>query len=147
MEHQNNKQKLLQKQHPKKKFTMEHSQKELPFLDFLIKNVNGKIITGIYHKPTDPQQYLHFRSHHPKNCIKSIPCTLARKMHTIITDKNLKKTRLKELHATLHQKGYLTTLINQGLELAEKISQRELRNPKKRNNEKPLAYVTTYRKK
>ena len=58
---------LLQNLHHQIKFTMEHSLKELPFLDILIKNVNGKIITDIYHKPTDTQQYLHFRSHHPKN--------------------------------------------------------------------------------
>ena len=82
---------LLQNLHPKIKFTMEHSLKELPFLDILIKNANGQIITDIYHKPTDTQQYLHFKSHHPKNCIKSIPYTLARRIHTIITDKNLKK--------------------------------------------------------
>ena len=39
-----------------------------------------------------------------------------------------------------------TTLINKGLELAKKIPQRELRNPKKHDNEKPLAYATTYNK-
>ena len=83
--------KLLQNLHPKIKFTVEHSLKELPFLDILLKNVNDKIITNIYHKSTDTQQYLHFRSHHSKNCIKSIPYSLARRIHTIITDKNLKK--------------------------------------------------------
>ena len=36
------------------------------------------------------------------------------------------------------------TLINKRFELAEKISQRELRNPKKHNNEKPLSYIATY---
>ena len=36
------------------------------------------------------------------------------------------------------------TIINKGFELAEKIPQRELRNPKKYNNEKPLAYFKTY---
>ena len=86
---------LLQNQHLKIKFTMEHSLKELLFLDILIKNVNGQIITAIYHKSTDTQQYLHFRSHHPQNCIKSIPYTLARRIHTIIIDKNLKKYALK----------------------------------------------------
>ena len=41
-------------------------------------------------------------------------------------------TRLvgQELHITLHQRGYATTLINKGLELAEKIPLIELRNPK-----------------
>ena len=32
---------LIQNLHPKIKFTIEHSSKELPFLDILIKNVNG----------------------------------------------------------------------------------------------------------
>ena len=58
------------------------------------KNVKVQIITDINPKPTDTQQYLHFKSHHPKNCINSIPYTLARRIHTIITDKNLKKTHL-----------------------------------------------------
>ena len=71
---------------------------------------------------------------------------LACRIHIIIMDKNLKKTCLEELHINLHQRGYPTTLINKGLELAEKIPQRELRNPKKHNNEKPLAYITTYNK-
>ena len=37
---------------------MEDRSKELPFLDILIKNVNTQIITDIYHKPTDTQQYI-----------------------------------------------------------------------------------------
>ena len=79
---------LLQNLHPKIEFTTEHSSKEQPFLDILIKNVNGQIIADIYHKPTDTQQSFHFKSYPPKkNCIKSIPYTLARKIHTIITEK------------------------------------------------------------
>ena len=77
---------------------MEHSLKELPFLDILIKNVNGQIITDIYYKPTDTQQYLYFKSHHPKIYIKAIPYTLAHRIHTIIKDKTLKKTPLRTTH-------------------------------------------------
>ena len=70
--------------------------------------------------------------HPKKNCIKPIPYTVARRMHAIITDKNLqKKTRFKELHTKQNQRVYPTTLINKGFELAEKMPQRELRNPKK----------------
>ena len=87
---------------------MEHSSKELPFLDILITNENDQIITDIYYKPTGTQQYLHFNIHHPKNCIKSIPYTLTCRIYTIITDKNLRKTRLKEPHTTLYQRGYPT---------------------------------------
>ena len=78
--------------------------------------------------------------------IKSIPYMLSRTIHTIMIDKNLKKLQPKELHTTLHQRGYPTTLMNKVLELAEKIPQRELRNPKKHNNEKTLAYIATYNK-
>ena len=53
---------------------------------------------------------------------------------------------LKNYTQLLQQRGYPTTLINKGLELVEKIPQRDLRNPKKHNSEKPLAYVTTYNK-
>ena len=105
---------------PRKKITMEDSSKELPFLDILIKNVNGQIITEISHKLTDTHQYLHFKSHHPKNCIKSIPYTLAYRIHTIITDKKLKKILPQKLHTTLYLRGYPTTLINKRFDLAEK---------------------------
>ena len=84
------------------------------------KNKNGQIITDINHKPTDSQQYLHFKSHNHKNCIESIHYPLARRIHKIIKDKNLKETRLIELRTTLNQGGYPTTLINKGIELAEK---------------------------
>ena len=63
---------LLQNLHPKIKFTIEHNFKELPFLIILNKIQNGQIILDIYHKPTDTQHYLHFKSHHPQNYIKSI---------------------------------------------------------------------------
>ena len=114
-------------------------------LDILIKNVNGQIITDIYHKPTDTQQYLHFKNHQPQNCIKSIPYTLARKIRTINTDKNLKEIASKK-YTQPYTRGYPKTLINQRLELTEKIPQRELKNTKKHNNEKPVAYVATYNK-
>ena len=75
----------------------------MPFLDILIKNENDEIITDIYHKPTDTQQYLHFNSNHPQNCLKSIPYILARSICTIITKKKLRKIRLKELHKTSYK--------------------------------------------
>ena len=72
-------QNLLKNLHLEIKFTMEHSSKELPFLDILIKSLNGQIITDIKQKSTDTQKYLHFKSHHPKKSIKFIPYNLARR--------------------------------------------------------------------
>ena len=77
---------LLQNQQPKIKFTILHNFKEQLFLNILITNQNGRIITDIYDKPTNIQQYIHFKSHHSKSCIKSIPYTLARWILTIVTN-------------------------------------------------------------
>ena len=135
----------LQNLYSKIKFTMQHSSKELLFLDILIKNINGQIITDMYNKPTGTQQYLHFKTHHPKICIKSIPYTLTHRIHTIIIDKTLKKTCLKELRITLNQRGYPTTLINKGFEL-EKNNMKRIKEPKSHHNEKHQAYIATYNK-
>ena len=77
---------------PQNKITMEHSSKELSFLDILIHNSIGQIITDICQKRTDTQKYVHVQSHHPQICIKSIPYTLARTIRTIIKHKNLEKS-------------------------------------------------------
>ena len=44
--------------HPSINFTIEYSQKELPFLDVLVKKTGTSINTDIYFKQTDSQQYL-----------------------------------------------------------------------------------------
>ena len=118
---------------PQNKIYLGTQLKRITILDILIKNVNGQIITDIYHKQSDIQRYLHFRSHRPKNCIKSIPYTLVRKIYTIIPDKNLKKNTPQR--TTLNPTP--TTLIDKGLELAEKIPQGELRNPKNTTTKNP----------
>ena len=82
---------LTTKPTPQNKIYYGTQFKRITIFRYPYKNVNGQIITDIYHKPTDTQQYPHFKSYHSKNCIKSIPCTLARRIHISITDKNLKK--------------------------------------------------------
>ena len=109
---------------------MEYSSKELPFLDILMINGNGQIITDIYHKRTDTQQYLNFNSYHLKECMKSIHYTLAHRICTTTTNKNLRKTHLKKLLTILHQRGYPTTLINKGFKLHEK-SHKRIKKPEK----------------
>ena len=136
---------LLQNLHPHIKFTMENHSNKIPFLDILIiKNGDGKITTDIYRKPTDSQQFLHFRSSHPKSCLKAIPYTLARRLCTIISSKHILETRLSELYHTLRQRGYPPSLINQGINLALQAPQENLRYPSPKSKEQPLAYISTH---
>ena len=53
---------ILNSLHPCLKFTLEYSQTNLPFLDILVINNEGKIETDIYLKKTDSKQYLLYSS-------------------------------------------------------------------------------------
>lgn len=138
---------ILQNLHQNIKFTMEQHPYQIPFLDItIIKNQLGSISTDIYRKPTDTQLYLPYTSNHPRKCLQSIPYTLARRICTIVSDNNVKMIRLKELHATLLQRGYPYKLINQGFKLALEIPIQQLRDTKKKNKDNPIAFVCTYNK-
>jgi hypothetical protein len=52
---------------PKIQFTLEKEvNKRLPFLDMDIRRDDTRLITKVYRKPTHTQQYIHWRSNHPK---------------------------------------------------------------------------------
>ena len=59
---------LHQNLHPKIKLTMEHSFKELPFLDVLIKPQNGQIIRHLLQTHRHPK-IPNFKSHHPHKTV------------------------------------------------------------------------------
>ena len=55
------------------KFTYEISGKEISFLDTVVQLKENKLQTTLYTKPTDSNNYLHYRSAHPPHCKKGIP--------------------------------------------------------------------------
>ena len=46
------------------RYTANYPQKEQNFLDISVKKENNQLVTGLYIKPIDEYQYLHFRSCH-----------------------------------------------------------------------------------
>ena len=134
--------------HPNIKFTMECSDKELPFLDILIKKEKTSIITDIYHKTTDTKQYLHFKSAHERHIKTNLPYCLARRVCAIVSDENLRLLRLEELKISLLQRGYPELLINDGILKALNLSIEELRTPKQKINDEHeiIAFVSTHNK-
>ncbi|MEW8544348.1 MAG: hypothetical protein AB2693_12510 [Candidatus Thiodiazotropha sp.] len=85
---------ILNHLHQDIKFTVECSKTELPFLDVLVKNEDGKIHTDIFYKPTDSKMYLLFQSCHPKHIKTSIPFSLARRLRCIVSDEIKAHTRI-----------------------------------------------------
>ena len=59
---------------------------------FSLKKQNGQSFAVIYHKSTDTELYLHLKCHKTKTYTKSIPYTLAGRICTIVSNKNLIKT-------------------------------------------------------
>ena len=55
----------------------------------------------------------------------------------MVTDKNFREIRQEEVRVTIHQRGYLTTLIHKKFELAEKYLLNNYEPPKNIAIKKP----------
>ena len=95
---------LLNSLDPNIQFTIEHSTKQLAFLDILIKKDYDRLSTDIYYKATDTRQY-DYTSNHPRHIKRNILYNLARRICTIVDDIETKNTRLKELEDILSKRG------------------------------------------
>lgn len=127
------------------KFTMETDEKQLPFLDILIKNDNNNIITDLYSKETDTHQYLNFRSCHPSHTKRNIPFSLARRICTIVINPELRILRLKELKTYLLRQDYPENLIDSAIRRATIIPVTELRRTKnKQSTSNDIPFVITH---
>ena len=136
---------ILQGLHRSIKFTAEESRKEISFLDIKLIIENNKIITDLYQKPTDSQQYVHFKSCHPSHTKRNIPFNLTRRYCTIIEKSTSRDEKLGNLKSCLVQQGYPSGLIDNGIKKANSIPIEELRQPKQNNSMiQTLAFVTTY---
>ena len=62
-----------------------------------VKFKNGKIITDLYRKPTDKDQYLLTSSCHPIDCFKSSPFSLTMRIVRICSETQARDNRLQEL--------------------------------------------------
>ena len=72
---------MLNEMNPNIKFTKDTSEEELPFLDVLMKKRNTRITTDIYY------------SCHPHHTKTSIPHNLARRICTIVSEKDTRDIR------------------------------------------------------
>ena len=137
---------ILQNLHTSIKFTIESSKTSIHFLDIYISVNDYKISTDIYRKPTDSQQYVHFKSCHPPHTKQNIPFNLARRICTIVENKELRNRRLVELQTNLTKQGYPETLTQNCIARSDVIPLTELRKEKepKSNDNKILAFVSTY---
>lgn len=86
---------------PMAHFTMQYDQKKRPILDMLVKKINVKIETAIFYKTTNTKRYLRFNWCHLRHTKTNISFNPERKIRTIVSGKNTREFRLRELKNTL----------------------------------------------
>ena len=108
------------------RFTATFSKTEIQFLDVVIKNKNGYLVSDLYTKPTDRYSYLNYQSCHPKSVKDSIPYSQflrIRRNCSIWTD-YLRHSTTLAFH--LQKRGYPLDLVIRSLRKVGKESQKSL---------------------
>ena len=90
----------------------EKCNRELAFLDTLLKRNNEEISVLVYRKPTHTDQYLHYSSHHQTSCKESVVSSFFNRAYSIITNKDdlhKENARIKQM---LKENGYQENIIS-----------------------------------
>ncbi|CAJ0925968.1 unnamed protein product [Ranitomeya imitator] len=122
---------------PELKFTLQHDTHRISFLDTLVyKEREGRLGIDLFTKPTDRNGLLHFSSCHPPSIKRSIPKSQFHRVDRIVSDVDIKKTRLIEMEQKFTDRGYL-----QGVLTGAK---QDLSHSKPKDNQKRIPFVSTF---
>ena len=138
---------LLKIIYPSIEFEKEESKTEANYLDIKILVKDNKIITDLFRKQTDSQHYVPFISSHPSHTKRTYPLIgLARRICTIVEEKDTRDQRLIELQNTLVKQRYPVQLVEFGAQKATKIPIEDLRKPKDKDKEETLilTFLSTF---
>ena len=91
----------------------EESNRELAFLDTLLKRNNGEISVLVYRKPTHTDQYLNYSSHHQISCKESVVSSLFNRAYSIITNKDDLHKENARIKQVLKENGYQESIISE----------------------------------
>ncbi|KAJ1211274.1 hypothetical protein NDU88_006635 [Pleurodeles waltl] len=94
------------------KFTAHISTTQVPFLDLLIHNVNGKLETDTYHKITDRNSLRRYDSYHPKALRDNLPFGQFLRLRRNCSSVHLFEAQACELKEKLQHRCCPTKIIN-----------------------------------
>ena len=87
------------------KFTLEHSDSHISFLDVLISKRGGCLQTDLFRKPTDRNTLLHGDSFHPGHLIKSLPISQFQRARRICSSDESYQTQVTDLSNRFVSRG------------------------------------------
>ena len=108
------------------KFEYKVAQTSITFLDTEVSVQNNKLVTKIYRKSTDRQNFLHIDTDHPKSLKGSIPYSQALRIKRICTTPNDFNHYCEELKQGFISQSYQPQLINKHIKAVEKMDRKEL---------------------
>ena len=133
--------------HPSIKFDYEISDTEISFLDTTVYlTEEGRLKTKLYRKPTDRHNFLHRKSAHPTNLLKSIPYGQALRIKRICSEPTDYIKGITSLKDSFLKRGYKEAELDEQLEKADAVPRKNTltKNTKKENNR--IMMITTYNK-
>ncbi len=148
----------LNQVHTNLKFTMTHTTpksagvqcaceptQSIPFLDTLCEIKHGKIITDLYRKPTDKNQYLLTDSCHPVQVTKNIPFSLCMRINRICSEIPAREKRFLELKEMLLERDYPESIIDAAIAKAREIPREDaLRKVSRQESNSRPTFVVLY---
>ena len=131
----------LNKFHPNFKFTYEKSKEKINFLDVVTKIKEGWIITDLYFKPADGNQYLYYDSCHDDHIKRSIIFSQTLRLKRICFEKNDLNVHAEDLKTWFCKRGYPDYLIKEQVEKILRLTPSDENNSKEVNG---VPLVVTY---
>jgi len=128
------------------KFTHECSTTTINFLDVTITHHEGTLHTRSYHKPTDANNYLHYKSCHPRHQKESIPFSQFLRMKRNSSTDEWATESINKLTQAFKDRGYPLQTLEKSVQAVSSITQDQLlnSNPTRKEAMDKLIYVTTY---
>ena len=143
--------KNLNAKHGTIKFTLEHSRKQINFLDTLVKiDENNTLYTTLYTKPTDSHSYLRYDSAHPPHCKNSLPYSQFLRLKRICSKRDDFVFHSNQMKEDFKHRGYPNGIIKNGITKSEAKDRETLLKPKPKIDDDEtdidkLFFVQTFR--
>ncbi|CAJ0961458.1 unnamed protein product [Ranitomeya imitator] len=94
-------------------FTLRYHNNEITFPDArVLKDSLGNLDTDIYSKPTEFNSLLLYNSCHPKSTKDSLPRSQFKRVSRIVSNPNVRATRIQEMSNKFMARNYPTDLLN-----------------------------------
>ena len=134
----------LNNQHPSIKFTYKISNTSIDFLDTTVYIKNRRIHTSIFKKPTDTQNYLHYKSEHPGTLKNSIPFGQILRVKRICSEAWEFLQNCKKMLDKFSERGYPKITIQEAFGKSTTFQRENLLKNRKKKGPNRLPLVVTY---